>query len=76
MKLERSDVRRSSAVGTSIDTAKRRRSCYWIVTRLACEEMPFATTSILLVPVSALAGISTMVDTVALPVAMAIVLWS
>jgi len=64
-----------TSVESRINTAKSERRSYWIVTCLGLEPIPFATTSILLAPVSALAGISTMVDTIVLPVAMAIVLW-
>ena len=49
---------------------------YWMVTATGLDAIPLATTSILLAPVSAVAGTSNMVETLALPVATAIVLWS
>jgi hypothetical protein len=44
------------------------------VTRRGLEAIPFATSSNLLEPVSAFAGTSTIVETIVLPVAIAMVL--
>lgn len=49
---------------------------YCTVTATATEGMPFATTTNELAPVSIVAGTSKFVDTVAVPVATPMVLWS
>jgi hypothetical protein len=50
--------------------------CYCTVTATAFDGIPFATTSRVLAPLSIFAGTSKLVETIALPVATAIVLWS
>jgi len=49
---------------------------YFTVTETACEGIPFATTSSFPAPVSMPDGTSKLVETVVLPVATPIVLWS
>jgi hypothetical protein len=51
-------------------------SYHWIVTRFGLDGIPLATTTILLAPVSAVVGTSKVVETIAFPVAIPIVLWS
>ena len=46
-----------------------------MVTGFGLDAIPLATTSIVLAPVSAAAGTSNMVETLAAPVATAMVLW-
>ena len=47
---------------------------YWIVTTLGLDAIPLANTAIRVGPVSTFGGTSNIVETIALPVAIAIVL--
>jgi alkanesulfonate monooxygenase SsuD/methylene tetrahydromethanopterin reductase-like flavin-dependent oxidoreductase (luciferase family) len=59
-----------------VQTLHRGTPYHWIVTRFGLDGIPLATTTILLAPVSAVTGTSKVVETIAVPVAIPIVLWS